>query len=298
MKHIRRTSSALFGAGLLVLAACGSDSTTSAAVTTATPTSPAPAATDAPSVTDASTDTTMPMMPMPDYAAGMKLTLSSPAAGGTVTDNTVPLSVAASGFELSCDHAGKPLAEGFGHYHVLLDGALVDMECTTDSSVSMQNVAPGEHTIAVVPALNDHAEVMDNETEFSFTYAPTSPLAEITDAATTGDPSIKIVSPKPGDVVSGDFDIVVEVSNYDLNCDLYGKPGLFGIGHYHVNVDSTSGPMMGMMTMLGMGCTTTFHASTVGLESGSTHTLIALLADNGHAPLMPAIEASVEVTVG
>lgn len=111
-----------------------------------------------------------------------------------------------------------------------------------------------------------------------------SPLPEIGDAASTGTPSIKIVSPKPGDVVKGDFDVVVEVTSYDLNCDLYGKPRLFGIGHYHVNLDSTTGPMMGMGTMLGMGCTTTFTASTEGLATGETHTVIALLADNGHAP--------------
>ena len=53
-----------------------------------------------------------------------------------------------------------------------------------------------------------------------------------------------------------------------------------------------------MGTMLGMGCTNTFHASTVGLKTGEKHTIIALLADNGHAPLMPAVEGQVEVTVG
>ena len=299
MKHIRRTSSALFGAGLLVLAACGSDSNSSAATTaapTAAPTTQAPAeTTPAPAET---TMDTMAMMPLPDFAAAMKLQLTSDAADATVTDNVVSFNVAATGYELSCNWAGKAVTEGFGHYHVLLDKALVDMECTPEASISMQNVKPGVHTIAVVPAINDHAEVMENEVEFSFTYAPTSPLPEIGDAASTGTPSIKIISPKPGDVVKGDFDVVVEVTNYDLNCDLYGKPGLFGIGHYHVNLDSTSGPMMGMGTMLGMGCTTTFKASTEGLATGETHTVIALLADNGHAPLMPAIEGSVEVTVG
>ncbi len=245
------------------------------------------------------------MMPLPDYAAGMKLELTSDAADGTVTDNVVSFNVAPTGYELSCDWAGKPVTEGFGHSHVLLDGALVDMECTPvdmectpEASVSMQNVQPGEHAIAVLPAINDHAEVHDNEVEFAFTYFPTSPLPEIVDAASTGTPTIKIISPKPGDVVSGESDVVVEVTNYELNCDLHGKPGLFGIGHYHVNLDSTTGPMMGMGTMLGMGCTTTFTASTEGLATGETHTVIALLADNGHAPLMPAVEGAVDVTVG
>jgi hypothetical protein len=39
--------------------------------------------------------------------------------------------------------------------------------------------------------------------------------------------------------------------------------------------------------MLGMACTTTFHGTTVGLKPGTTHTLFALLTDDGHAPLGP-----------
>jgi len=51
--------------------------------------------------------------------------------------------------------------------------------------------------------------------------------------------------------------------------------------------------------MFGMSCTDTFHASTTGLELGSTHPIIALLTDNGHAPLMnPEAADFVEVTVG
>ncbi len=65
--------------------------------------------------------------------------------------------------------------------------------------------------------------------------------AVATDAAVTGDPGIHIVSPAPGDVVSGDFEVVVEVDDFELNCDLYGKPGLIEIGHYHMNLDTTDG---------------------------------------------------------
>ena len=293
-------------AAAIVLAACGSDggatsapATEAPAATTAAPA--APPATDTPAADDTLMDEeAMDDMGMeaPEFAAGFTLALTSDAADSVVTDNEVTINVEASGFELSCDWAGKAVNEDFAHYHVLLDNALIDMECDHTVSVSMQNVAPGPHTIAVVPALNDHLEVLHNMASFDFTYEPTAPLPEIVDAAVTADPTIKIISPKPGDVVSGDFDVVVEVENYELSCDLYGKAGLLGYGHYHVNLDSTDGPMMGMGTMLGMGCTTTFTASTVGLAPGETHTVIALLADNGHAPLMNALPAEVEVTVG
>ena len=52
-----------------------------------------------------------------------------------------------------------------------------------------------------------------------------------------------------------------------------------------------------MMTMAGMSCGRTLHASTAGLKPGSTHKLIALLADNAHAPIMPAVADSVTVRV-
>jgi hypothetical protein len=35
----------------------------------------------------------------------------------------------------------------------------------------------------------------------------------------------------------------------------------------------------------------------MGLKPGSTHKLIALLADNAHAPVMPEVADSVAVTV-
>jgi hypothetical protein len=56
--------------------------------------------------------------------------------------------------------------------------------------------------------------------------------------------------------------------------------------------------MNGMGTMAGMSCTTTLHASTVGLRAGETHSLIALLVDNGHAPFNPPIADKVDVTIG
>ena len=290
----------LVAAAVVVLAACGSDDDPAAnAPVTAPPVTDAPTAdeptTDEPTVDMATDDMAMER---PAFASGFQLALTSDAAGGIVTANEVTVDVAATGYELSCDWAGKALNEQFGHYHLLLDGALVDMRCDPTTTVSMQNVAPGQHTIAVVPALNDHLEVMDSIQMIEFTYEPTAPLAEIVDAAVTGDPAIRIVSPQPGDVVTGEFDVVVELDNYELSCDLYGKPGLIGYGHYHLNLDTTDGPMMGMGSMLGMGCTNTFTVSTTGLESGSTHSVIALLADNGHAPLMNAVAAEVEVTIG
>lgn len=234
---------------------------------------------------------------MQPNADKMKVSISSPAEGSKITANEVILKVAAAGYELTCDLAGKPTQEGKGHYHVELDKSLVNMYCGPEARVSLQNVKPGKHTLTVVPAQNDHAEVMANSASVTIDYQPSAAAPEIKDVTAPGKPSIKIVSPKDGDTVSGKFDIIVEVQNFNLSCDLYGKPAVAGYGHWHLNLDTTDGPMMGMMTMAGMSCEKVFHASTAGLAPGSTHTLIALLTDNGHAPLMTADQSKVKVTV-
>ncbi len=106
-----------------------------------------------------------------------------------------------------------------------------------------------------------------------------------TRAAPTGAPSIKILSPKPGETVSGSFDVTIGVKNIDLICAEMGKPDVPGHGHWHLNFDTMKGPMMGMMTMAAMSCDQTLHASTAGLKPGSSHKLIALLAHKVNAPL-------------
>jgi hypothetical protein len=238
----------------------------------------------------------MEMMMQPG-ADSMHVAIRSPSEGSKITGNVVPLQVAASGFKDRCDLAGKPNQPGTGHYHLLLDKSLVNMYCSERATVSLDGVKPGRHTLTAVPAQNDHAEVEKNASSVTIDYQPAhpQPLAEPT--APAGTPLVKIVSPKPGATVSGSFDVVVDVKNFKLTCDEMGKPDVPGHGHWHLNLDTMKGPMMGMMTMAAMSCEQRLHATTAGLKPGSTHKLIALLADNVHAPLAPPVADSVEVRI-
>jgi hypothetical protein len=244
------------------------------------------------------TSTTMGMMTEPAYAMMYQTSFVSPASGIRVTGNVLSVAVKVTGFTDSCATAGKPLQEGLGHYHLLLDHSLINMYCTPHATVSLQNVKPGMHQLTVVPALNDHSEVEANGQTISFDYQPVSPLADIIGASFPGPPSIKILSPRNGATVSGTFPVRVEITNFHPSCDLYGKADVGGYGHWHLNHDGMSGPMMGMGTMMGMSCATTFMASTAGFAPGSTHTLIALLVGDSHAPLMPSVDDMVKVTIG
>jgi len=233
---------------------------------------------------------------LPTGAKDMRVTITSPAPGTTVTGNSVTVHVQATGYRDTCALAGKQVmameATTTGHYHVLLDGSLINMFCTPAAVVSLQNVKPGMHTLTVVPALDDHAQVDANARSIMFDYAPAAPLPALTGMMTMHKPSITIVSPKPGATVVGTFTVVVRITNYRPSCTLFGKPNLDGWGHWHLNLDTATGGMMGM------SCTNTIQASTAGLMPGSTHTLIALLVDNEHAPLMPMVTSEVTVRIG
>jgi hypothetical protein len=235
------------------------------------------------------------MSMMPEASGNMTARFVAPQSGVAVTTNSLDVTVAVTGYQLSCALAGKAPKEGFGHYHIELDHALVNMYCTDTATISLQNVAAGQHTLTVLPALNNHEEVTKGKEDMTFTYQPSAALPAIA-GANLGTPSIKILSPHAGDTVSGTFTIQVAINNFNPSCDLFGKANLKGFGHWHVNVDSMSGPMMGMGTMLGMSCATSFQASTQGLTSGH-HTFFALLVDNQHAPLMPDIADKVDLII-
>jgi hypothetical protein len=214
----------------------------------------------------------------------------------------VTLKLSFSGFQPTCAAGGQPV-QGQGHYHVEIDKSLVDMYCTPQAAISMQNVKPGQHTLTAVPALNDHADVEKNAQSVKIDYEPPwnlggrrcdEPLSEIQAAPSSGQPAIKITSPQAGATVSGDFDVVAQISNFHSSCDLEGKAPVAGYGHWHVNIDTTNSAMGGMATMMRMACGNTMHLTTKGLPAGK-HTMIAYLTDNQHAPINPMVADQVQV---
>ena len=58
---------------------------------------------------------------------------------------------------------------------MLLDKSLVNMYCSDRAGVALQGVKPGRHTLTVVPAQNDHAEVEKNAASLTIDYEPAHP---------------------------------------------------------------------------------------------------------------------------
>jgi hypothetical protein len=231
-------------------------------------------------------------MQMPKETATTKILM--PTDGQAVTQDTVAVIPEFTNWKQNCNLAGLAVTPGTGHYHVYLDGALVNMFCGP-AEISMQNVKPGAHTISVVPAENDHAEVDTAKASVKIDYEPTAALPWIT-SGPLGKSSLHIISPKNGATVRGGFPLVVTANNFLLSCDLYGKPKVANAGHWHVNVDTMKGPMMGMATMLGMSCSNYMNISTAGISKGK-HTFYAFLVDTLHEPLMPEIMDKVTLNV-
>lgn len=99
--------------------------------------------------------------------------------------------------------------------------------------------------------------------------------------AQEGGPSLEIVSPAPGAVVTTDaIDVEVKVNNFDLNCAEVGRPDADGTGHVHVMLDG-----MTMATLTNFYCSETFSISGVGVAPGK-HMLIIDLASNTHMDMM------------
>ena len=226
---------------------------------------------------------------------GARLAVTRPRPGAVVTADAVAFDVRLSHFNVDCRFAGTANRSGVGHYHVMLDGALVNMFCGERSRVSLQDVKPGTHTLAFVPADNTHADDMKAAKKISFTYKPSTPLRAVRALQRAGKPSIRIISPRPGATVHGGFDLRVAPTNFAFSCALYGKKDVAGYGHWHANVDSTTKGMMGMGTMLGMSCQRSFHVSLAAIKPGK-HTFYAILEDNQHAPT-PKAQGSVTVDV-
>jgi ribosomal protein L24E len=239
--------------------------------------------------------TPAPSQKMPSVDTGAELTVRSPSPDTVVTANRVPFRVGLSNFKVDCRFAGTPNRQGVGHYHVMLDGALINMFCSDSDKVSLQNVKPGRHELAFVPAVDDHTDDLGAEKKVGFTYQPKAAPKAIAGEESPGKPSIRILSPKAGATVHGSFDLRVAPRNFEFSCDLYGKPNVAGYGHWHANVDSTTKGMMGMATMLGMSCARSFHVSLAGLSPGK-HTFYAILEDNQHAPT-PKAQDSVTLNV-
>lgn len=273
-----------------------------------------------------------PMMPMP------AVSIASPAMGATVTGAAIPVTLNTENFTVECADTGKThTSSAQGHIHAMLDGMdmehLTNMYCSNHFTISGQGLHPGKHTLSVALATDAHA-MASAPAMVSFDYEPAQ-QPQALPAPLTGTPAISILSPKNGATVSKTFDVEIAVSDFDLSCDLEGKPDVAGYGHVHIfatqNGETTQAPiaplaammktpagmemsktlmqnaglsmneLQMMMTaampgMLGMPCTKTIPVDLSRWHGGQAK-LLVMLANNDHMPTHGAAPAAITVNL-
>ncbi len=247
-----------------------------------------------------------------EMMSGPTVSITTPAAGSTITSTDIPVAIGVQNFQLECADAGKPGRPGQGHVHVMLDGmamaALTNVECGKHFSIAGEGIKPGQHTITVGLASDDHMPASMPVSRL-FTYQPAA-VQSLPAPSQAGQPAISIVSPSNGATVDRRFTLVVRVDNFQLSQALEGKADVAGYGHLHVLVNQQGitdeqphdmampvspgmpkmKPMIGMISMPG---TTKVPVDLSTWRSGTAH-ITVMLAANDH---MPAGATAAAVTV-
>ena len=258
------------------------------------------------------------------------VTIVSPASGETVSGKMIAVKVVPNNYNVECADVGKPMRPGKGHVHAMIDGMtmekLTNFYCSTSFAISGQGLDPGEHTLAVTLASDDHMDI-SKPAIVKFNYQLTTPQG-LPSAESAGKPTVKIVSPAAGAVVPRKFNLQVAVQSFDLSCDLEGKPDVTGYGHLHVFVnqagvtppmhmmksDEMKGEMkahkpmemkagemkgmesMAMTGMVGMPCTKTVPVDLSTWKTGKAHVMV-MLVNNDHNPTAGIAPEAIDVTV-
>ena len=114
-------------------------------------------------------------LPVANYTGDPGVALVSPLDGSTVPA-AFPVQVTPTNFIAASALVGKTNVPGYGHYHVWVDApampdslaSLVLMPGTNAFTLDLSAWGPGEHTIRIEPAQNDHT-MYDPSTTATFT---------------------------------------------------------------------------------------------------------------------------------
>jgi hypothetical protein len=216
------------------------------------------------------------------------LTVLSPTRNQIVTTSVLPLQVFANNYQFDSRFAGTPNLPTIGHYHEILDGRLIDMSPTTDpqhDTISMVGVLPGPHVLTIVPARNDHSMIMQSAVNIPFIYA--GPFLPQPGPFTFNNPATISVVPPTSNIVKGNsFVLTVNVQNFVLSGESFGKELEAGVGHWHIFLAPPGTlSLPEMATMLTMASTSSQKVYLTGVTSG-WHTFSAVLVDNQHMPFV------------
>ena len=226
-----------------------------------------------------------------------------PTPNYVVTTPNLYLHVNPIGYRFDIRYAGTPNLPTIGHYDQLIDGRLIDMSGKSTDLISMVGITPGFHILTLVPARNNNTELLESAIDIPFMYAGPF-LPQPGPFSYENPPSISILSPLNGTTINGgSFEMTVDIQNFFLSEESYGKEIVAGVGHWQIYIDL---PMMNcscdpndpmhmqhMMMMLThlktRSSSSDQQISLKGVSSNMNHNFTTILVDNQHMPLMPMV---------
>lgn len=230
----------------------------------------------------------------PGLPATVSLTVLAPTPHEVVTGPVLAIHVISHGYRIDTRYAGTPNQTKVGNYQEMLDGKLIDLAPYRDGNrdtISMMGVSVGPHVLTVVPANNDNSTIGARAVSVPFYYQGLY-IPEPAGYSGNDEPSITITAPADGSTVQGSsFSMTVDISNFVLCGDCFGKALVSGEGHWHVFLDQVDMPHM--LTMAG---DTTQTVSLKGVTPG-WHTFYVALVPNDHMPIMFSTVTSVSLYV-
>ena len=128
------------------------------------------------------------------------ITITSPE-NGTQVEMDIILAWEVKTFQLAPDAVGWPSEAGIGHVHIYINDNL--FEPTAEKEMALNLGGEGFHKLEVRLASNDHTELAASDS------------IEV-EVVSDGIPRITIASPPPFEPVPPDFEVRVNVSNFDL----------------------------------------------------------------------------------
>ncbi|HZS94525.1 MAG TPA: hypothetical protein VFA78_07000 [Chloroflexota bacterium] len=235
-------------------------------------------------------------------AARASIRILSPKGHVTVPVNgKIHLKLAVTGIKLNASAMGRKAVAGEGHYHFYVDcippaaykqphnfgncweGAAASLNPTFDLASVPVQVPPGNHTLLVALAQNNHVLYQASPAILFFTVVKPAPAKPM---------SVQILSPKDPVTVSqnGKIHLKLAIKGLKLNMAAMGRKPVAGEGHYHFYVDCIPSAAYSKPHNFGScwegaaaGLNPTFDLASVPVKiPPGTHILLVALAQNNH----------------
>jgi hypothetical protein len=244
--------------------------------------------------------TSSPPSPSPSRPSGPSIQITSPENQAGLNMGSITVVVKVNEFKLT-NSSGQDNISGEGHVHYYMDvetpitagqPAVTSAGTYAESSAInyvWKNVGTGDHKFSVQLVNNDHTPL----------NPPAVAAVSVRVTAAAGMPAVVIVSPRDGEVISGNSVIITaQAANFKL-VDKIGQTNAPDEGHLmfyqDVEAPTIQGPQATTRPDSYLAAASASHTWT-GLAPG-THTFSIQLVNNNNTPINPPVSAKITISI-